>query len=105
MPKNKDWGGVIVTFAGCTDSLESIFGTDDISPGILSRRLWAYIKAKDIKRPTRAKQSLGGVARLRPQAPVVPVATVIDDVRTYWKERFNHEPPETQRQGSHRSAG
>jgi hypothetical protein len=88
MPKNKDWGGVQMDFSGCRDSLESIFGTDDISPGILSRKLWDYIKRKDIKRPTRARRAIGGVERHVPQAPAVPVATVIDDVRDYWRHHF-----------------
>ena len=81
MPRNKDWGGVIVDFAGCTDSLERIFGTDDISPGILSRRLWAYINTKGIKRQTRARKALGGIAPLSPPPPK-PVDH-IDDVHTY----------------------
>jgi hypothetical protein len=81
MPKNKDWGGVQMDFSGCTDSMESIFGTDDISPGILSRRLWAYINTHGIKRQTRARKALGGIAPLSPPPPT-PVDD-IDDVHTY----------------------
>ena len=85
MPRFTDWGGILVDFSGCTDSMESIFGTDDISPGILSRRLWTYIDAKGIKRPTRARKALGGIAP-PPRPPVTPTDS-LDDVQTYKRRR------------------
>lgn len=78
---NRDWMGTLVTFAGCTDTLESVFGDDDISPGILSRRLWAYVKTRNLAVKTRANQTLGG------EQPPVREQTRpmddIDDVRSY----------------------
>jgi hypothetical protein len=91
MPKNKDWGGVIVDFSGCDETLERVFGTDDISPGILSRRLWTYIRTKGIKRQTRARKALGGVAPLPPPPPT-PVDP-IDDVRTFKWRATNGQVP------------
>lgn len=81
----RDWGGIAIDFSGCRETLEMVFGNDNISPGILSRRLWTYINAKGLKRQTRLKARLAGVDRT-PRLSVTP-SDPIDDVTTYQRRK------------------
>lgn len=78
-PQTGTWN-TLITFAGRRETMESVFGTDDISPGILSRRLWVFIKQHKLAQKTIAPVRLAG--RHTPRPPTIPVDD-IDDVRTY----------------------
>ena len=38
------FGGYAVNFKGCTDTLESLFGSAPIPPSSMTKRLWEYVK-------------------------------------------------------------
>lgn len=42
------FGGYSICFKGCTDTLESVFGTGKIAPSEMTKKLWAYVKSKNI---------------------------------------------------------
>ena len=44
-PKKKvPFGGYVVNFKGCTDTLESLFGSAPMPPSGMTKRLWEYVK-------------------------------------------------------------
>ena len=48
-PKKKvPFGGYAISFKGCTDTLESLFGSAPIPPSEMTKRLWAYVKRKHL---------------------------------------------------------
>lgn len=48
-PKKKvPFGGYAISFKGCTDTLESLFGSAAIPPSEMTKRLWAYVKRKHL---------------------------------------------------------
>ncbi|MBI2218942.1 MAG: hypothetical protein HYU51_16775 [Candidatus Rokubacteria bacterium] len=46
--ERKPFGGFSINFKGCSDSLESIFGSAPIGPAEMTKRLWAYVKKKKL---------------------------------------------------------
>lgn len=46
--KRPAFGGFSINFKGCTDSLESVFGSAPISPPQMTKTLWGYVKKKKI---------------------------------------------------------
>ncbi len=38
------FGGYEVCFKGCTDTLESLFGSTPMPPSAMTKRLWDYVK-------------------------------------------------------------
>jgi hypothetical protein len=46
--KRPPFGGYSISFKGCGDSLESLFGSDPIAPSEMTKRLWAYVKRKKL---------------------------------------------------------
>ena len=42
--KRAPFGGYAVNFKGCTDTLESLFGSAAIPPSSMTKRLWDYVK-------------------------------------------------------------
>ena len=42
--KKAAFGGYKISFKGCADSAEKIFGTTPIAPSEMTKKLWAYIK-------------------------------------------------------------
>ena len=42
--KKVAFGGYAVNFKGCTDTLESLFGTASIPPSSMTKKLWDYVK-------------------------------------------------------------
>lgn len=44
MAKRKPFGGMTVSFKGCDDSMEHVFGGSAISPSEMTKKLWAYVK-------------------------------------------------------------
>ena len=47
-PKKKPFGGYSISFRGCDDTLESVFGSGDIAPSEMTKKLWAYVKKNKI---------------------------------------------------------
>ena len=46
--KKPAFGGFSITFKGCSDSVESIFGSAPIGPAEMTKKLWAYVKRKKL---------------------------------------------------------
>jgi hypothetical protein len=46
--KRLAFGGYAISFKGCDDSLESVFGAMPIGPSEMTKRLWAYVKKKKL---------------------------------------------------------
>ena len=44
----KAFGGYAISFKGCKDSLESVFGGGPIGPSVMTKKLWAYVKRKKL---------------------------------------------------------
>jgi hypothetical protein len=44
----KAFGGYSLSFKGCHDTLESLFGSSPIGPSEMTKRLWAYVKRKKL---------------------------------------------------------
>jgi hypothetical protein len=42
----KAFGGYSISFKGCKDSLESLFGSTPIGPSVMTKKLWGYVKRK-----------------------------------------------------------
>lgn len=47
-PKKKAFGGYCISFKGKKDTLEEVFGSGDITPSEMTKKLWAYIKKNKI---------------------------------------------------------
>jgi hypothetical protein len=43
-PKKVPFGGYQVCFRGCSDTLESLFGSAPMPPSGMTKRLWEYVK-------------------------------------------------------------
>ena len=48
VPKKKPFGGYTITFNGCDNTLEEVFGKKPISPSIMTKLLWKFVKRKRI---------------------------------------------------------
>lgn len=46
--KKKAFGGYSISFKGCKDSLESVFGSKPIGPSEMTKKIWAYVKSKKL---------------------------------------------------------
>jgi hypothetical protein len=46
--KKKAFGGYSISFKGCGDSLESLFGSNPIGPSDMTKKLWSYVKRKKL---------------------------------------------------------
>jgi hypothetical protein len=44
----KAFGGYHISFKGCKDSLESVFGSGPIGPSVMTKKIWAYVKRKKL---------------------------------------------------------
>ena len=42
----KAFGGYSISFKGCSDSLESVFGSTPIGPSEMTKKIWGYVKRK-----------------------------------------------------------
>lgn len=40
----KAFGGMTVSFRGCNDSIQDVFGSGALAPSEMTKKLWAYIK-------------------------------------------------------------
>lgn len=48
MAGKKLFGGMTVSFAGRSDSMESVFGSKPMPPSEMTKKLWAYVKGKKL---------------------------------------------------------
>jgi hypothetical protein len=46
MAKGKPFGGYHISFKGCKDSMEAVFGSGPIGPSVMTKKIWAYVKRK-----------------------------------------------------------
>lgn len=44
----KAFGGYAISFKGCKDPVEKVFGEKPISPSEMTKKLWVYVKAKKL---------------------------------------------------------
>ncbi len=44
--KKVAFGGYSISFKGCTDSAEWIFGSKPSGPSVMTKKIWAYVKRK-----------------------------------------------------------
>ena len=44
----KAFGGYAISFKGCKDSMEKVFGGVAIGPSVMTKKLWAYVKRKKL---------------------------------------------------------
>jgi len=44
MAKKAAFGGYSINFKGCTDTVESVFGSKPVSPSDMTKKIWAYVK-------------------------------------------------------------
>ncbi len=44
----KPFGGYSISFRGCSDSLESVFGSSPIGPSEMTKKIWAYVKRRKL---------------------------------------------------------
>ncbi len=38
------FGGYKISFKGCEDSLEKVFGSSPIAPSEMTKKIWTYVK-------------------------------------------------------------
>lgn len=50
MAKKKAFGGYSISFKGCKDTAESIFGSAPIGPSVMTKKIWGYVKRKRLAR-------------------------------------------------------
>jgi len=48
--KRPAFGGYTINFAGCTDSLETVFGTKPITPAEMTKKIWEYVKKHNLSK-------------------------------------------------------
>jgi len=50
--KRPAFGGYAISFTGCSDSLESVFGSAPIAPSEMTKKIWSYVKRRRLaKKP------------------------------------------------------
>ncbi|MFQ5848687.1 MAG: hypothetical protein ACE5IQ_13585 [Candidatus Methylomirabilales bacterium] len=42
----KAFGGYSISFKGCKDTLEAVFGSVAIGPSVMTKKLWTYVKRR-----------------------------------------------------------
>jgi len=48
MAAKKAFGGYTVSFRGCSETMEQVFGSSQMPPSEMTKKLWAYVKKKGI---------------------------------------------------------
>ena len=49
-PKKAAFGGYTVSFAGCRETAEEIFGTAPMPPSQMTKKIWEYVKSKGLSK-------------------------------------------------------
>ena len=42
------FGGYTISFKGCDETLEQVFGSGNIAPSEMTKKLWAFVKSKKL---------------------------------------------------------
>lgn len=50
MAMAEDFGGYTLDFAGRTETMEQVFGTANLSPGEMTKKLWDWVKREGLER-------------------------------------------------------
>ncbi|MBI4212400.1 MAG: hypothetical protein HY540_07165 [Deltaproteobacteria bacterium] len=48
--KKPAFGGYTISFKGCTDTLEKVFGSTPIAPSQMTKKIWEYVKANKLSK-------------------------------------------------------
>ena len=48
--KKKAFGGYTISFKGCKDAVEKVFGSSPIGPSEMTKKIWAYVKANKLSK-------------------------------------------------------
>jgi hypothetical protein len=48
MAAKKAFGGYKISFKGRKETVEDVFGRGDLAPSEMTKKLWAYVKAKKL---------------------------------------------------------
>lgn len=48
MVKKKAFGGYTISFKGRKETLESVFGSEKITPSEMTKKLWKFVKDKKL---------------------------------------------------------
>jgi hypothetical protein len=48
--KKKAFGGYTISFKGCGDSVEKVFGATPIGPSEMTKKIWAYVKRNKLSK-------------------------------------------------------
>ncbi len=46
--KKPAFGGYAISFAGRTETVEQVFGNKPIAPSEMTKKIWAFVKAKSL---------------------------------------------------------
>src|SRR5262245_7193151 len=46
--KKPAFGGYAISFEGCSDTLESLFGSAPIGPSEMTKKIWTYVKRRGL---------------------------------------------------------
>ncbi len=46
--KKKAFGGYTISFKGCMDTVEKVFGPTPVAPSEMTKKLWTYVKGKKL---------------------------------------------------------
>jgi len=46
--KKPAFGGYSICFKGCSDTVESVFGSSPIGPSEMTKKIWGYVKHKKL---------------------------------------------------------
>lgn len=44
MPARKAFGGMTVSFGRCSCSMKDVFGSGDLAPSAMTKKLWVHVK-------------------------------------------------------------
>jgi hypothetical protein len=48
--KKKAFGGYTISFKGCKDTMEKVFGSSPIGPSDMTKKVWAYVKRNKLSK-------------------------------------------------------
>ena len=58
------FGGYAISFKGCKDSLEKVFGSVPIGPSVMTKKIWAYVKKNKLQ-DTKNRRNINADDKLK----------------------------------------
>ncbi len=46
--KKPAFGGYAISFAGCSETVEQVFGKKPIAPSEMTKKIWAFVKSNNL---------------------------------------------------------